>query len=149
MFYGISQCGTRHPECVLLEESRQRFPVTFTDFAQHPSDGFVDQIVRMRKKFFGQRERIGKFTVSDKRDRRNDRDALLPQTRAFRHPIQDVPLFIEQIQSDDRRTGQVYQIPVVRPVGMLEVERVDFRSFLSEAFLNRSVRISRAQRRAS
>ena len=53
MFYGISQSGTRHTECVLFEETRQSLPVAFADFAQHPSDGFVYQIVRMRKEFLG------------------------------------------------------------------------------------------------
>ena len=38
---------------MLFEEACQRLPVTFADFAQHSSDGFVYQIVRMRKEFLG------------------------------------------------------------------------------------------------
>ena len=84
----------------------------------------MHQVMFMRHQFFRQCQRIGIFTVTDKRHRRYHCDTLFPQAIAFRQFIQPGPVFIQQIKPHQMRTSYIHQIPVIDPAGIAEIKIV-------------------------
>lgn len=61
------------------EKGFQSCLVPFPDFAEHPSDSFMDQILPIRQKPFSDPERISKVVLADEVVRRDNADPPFPE----------------------------------------------------------------------
>ena len=83
MFDGITQGGTRQVCGLLLQELGQDLSIHLPYLSQHPSDGFVNQIVWMGGEMDRQVQGIRKISRFDKGPGRYDADPLFPKTLAL------------------------------------------------------------------
>ncbi len=64
---------------MIFQERQEYLLVTVANFAQHPTDRFVHQVVRMIQHEFGELNRVGKIALLDVMESRDDRDTITPQ----------------------------------------------------------------------
>lgn len=63
--------------------------VVFAYFAQHPADGFVDEVVWVGEEGVGDSECVGKSVVADEGECGDDCDALFPEVVAVGEWVED------------------------------------------------------------
>ena len=88
--------------------SEKRFlhrAITLADFAEHPADGLVNQIVRVVDQDRGDPKGCGKLAALDPMKCREHRDATLPQM--FRaSQLHQYPLIASiKVRTDDKFSG--------------------------------------------
>ena len=64
-----------------LEEGFLDGTITVADFAQHPADGLVDEVVGVVPEDGGDAEGVGEIVLPDEVKGREDGDAAFPQGR--------------------------------------------------------------------
>lgn len=111
---GVAEHGSGYGCQAGLQIGLEDFPVAFSDFAQHPSDGLVDQVVRMRHEPVGDRQRMAEIAVADELHRRHDRNAVLPERAGGRcHLVEKGAILAEKPVSQQLIAGKIDEIPVV------------------------------------
>lgn len=63
LFERVAEHGTRHRRCVCVEKGDESALITFPHLAQHPTDGFVHEIVRVVEQKLAERERVGEVVL--------------------------------------------------------------------------------------
>ena len=119
MLDGVAESRTRKPGRITFQKVGEGIPVSFAHLAEHPSYGFMHQVMFMRHQPFGQRQCIGKIRTADKGPGTDNRNPLLPQII-----IQDgtVPAYL--IFADNIPAGQIQQIPFIATTGILQIETI-------------------------
>jgi len=85
--------------------------VPLADFAQHPADRLVDQVVRVAQQRAGDGERVVVRAGLDVRKGREDGDAPIPDAGRSRQLSQDPTIPAAEVGADDVLGRQIDQIP--------------------------------------
>ena len=64
MLDGVAESRTRKPGRITFQKVGEGIPVSFAHLAEHPSYGFMHQVMFMRHQPFGQRQCIGKIRTA-------------------------------------------------------------------------------------
>ena len=134
---GVAEHGSGHGCQAGLQIGLEDFPVAFSDFAQHPSDSLVDQVVRMRHEPVGDRQRMAEIAVADELHRRHYRNAVLPERAGGRcHLVEKGAVSAEKPVPQQLVAGKIDKVPVVDEfrVGKIDVDALAlfFRTLLRE-----------------
>ena len=79
MLDGIAQGGARNSGVVAFEEGEEASAVFDSSFAEHPSDGFVHEVVFVSEEGFGEAECVVELSGADEGECGDDGDASLPE----------------------------------------------------------------------
>ena len=114
---------------VVLKDVQAAFP----HFAEHPSHGFVDEVVGMVEQKVSDAQGVSIFVVADEHPVGDDGNTLLPKAGAQGQTVEDGAVWhaavgegMEQPVSENLWARHVDEIPVVGPMGMLQVEGGNF-----------------------
>lgn len=80
---GITKSSAGKAGGMVVEKIEKGFKVAFADFAEHPTDGFVNKIVGIGNENKGKIESIFKLVLADESEGRNERNTLFPKTAGF------------------------------------------------------------------
>ncbi len=83
-FYGVSQGGAGHAEVVLLQKACHGRFVFFAHFAQHPSYGFVYQVVSVAQMSLCDAEYVVEIAFAYECEACDYGYSLMPQVAALR-----------------------------------------------------------------
>ena len=101
----------------MVVEGQKRLYVAFADFAEHPAEGFVNEIVRMRQKEGAESEGVGEFACTDEG---LGGDALLPEAGGGGEGIWHGAVSLEEPGTEDMWGAGIDEVPVVDPLGVGE-----------------------------
>src|SRR4029077_11184959 len=121
-FDRISQASTRHPRVILREKIQHCGLGPLTGFAQHPTDGFVDQVVLVFQQEGGDAKCIFEVASFDECRSRNNRDSTLPNIRRLGEAIEDLSRPGRQMLSHDTSSAGIAEISVIYVARVLQVE---------------------------
>lgn len=110
---------------MLAEEAFEERLIAFADFAEHPSGGFVNEVVPIVGEHFGDRQRVIEIVVADEVLRGDDGDAAFPERFGLRERVQTIAIAFEQMRADDVRCRGVDQIPVVDAMRVRDVAPIN------------------------
>jgi len=113
VFDCISQGSTRHPRVILREKIQHCGLGPLAGFAQHPADGFVDQVVLVFQQDGGNAECIFEVASFDECRSRNNRDSTLPNVRRLGEAIEDLSRPGCQTLSHNVRSGSIDEIQLL------------------------------------
>lgn len=101
----------------------ERRLVSLAHFSQHPSDGFVHQIVLVSEKLLRKCANLSKLARFDERERGHHRNALLPKIPRASEGVKGsgISLF-EHNTSDEIGSGTIDEIPVVHRTNVAEIK---------------------------
>ncbi len=120
---GISKHCAGHLQAVLVEEICQSVFIALADFAEHPADGLLHEVMPCVKKHSCKIHRVTELFVPYEGQGGNDRYPLLPHIVRSGQRIQDLPVRRpSQMASENRWSGKVDQVPVVDPFRMTQIE---------------------------
>lgn len=140
MFDGVSKHGARHVVGVSLEECEERRAIALADFAEHPTAGFVDQVVRVVQESLAEGDGIFEVVVADEVQGSDDGHTSLPEDFGPSKLMEGSAWAGEEEGSEEGWGGRIDQVPVVdaarsgkiETVGLLGGERVFFAFDLSD-----------------
>ena len=123
-FNRVAKHGPGHGEAVGVEEVHQLARVPFAGFAQHPSAGFVDEVLRGIEEMGGEGKCFREVALADKGKRRDDGDSLFPEDFRGGEFPERIARAIEKVGADDFIGRDVHEIPIVDPRsgGKIEIE---------------------------
>lgn len=97
----------------------------FANFAQHPADGLVDEIVLVVEKGFGETDGIVEVGGLDEAEGGEHGDAPVPDALALGQLVQEAAVLVDEVAADDFGRGDVHQVPTVDPSAVRYVAVVD------------------------
>jgi len=99
--------------------------IPFPDLAQHPTDGFMNQIVRISQQFFGKVQSVGEMPLFDVMECRHHGYPSMPKIGGPGQNVQ--PSFFPRFYpaADNVLSRTVHQVPVVDITQTGKVEVVD------------------------
>lgn len=128
-FYGVAQGDAWEVGEVGVEVGGEEGFVDFAYFAEHPSYGFVDEVVRVGEEGVGYLEEGVGVVVAYEGEVGDDGDALFPDVGALREGVEELAAMgiavgcgEEEELPDYGGAGGVDKVPVVGVCGVGEVE---------------------------
>jgi hypothetical protein len=114
----------------MIEETAERGDVALTNFAQHPADCLVHQIVGISECALSKREQQIWLPDAHECPGRQHGDPALPEARRAKESLEPNALLgvIEQVRAQDSWRGSVDQVPVVERASRREQHPVDARA---------------------
>jgi hypothetical protein len=99
--------------------------VALADLPQHPTAGFVDEVMAIPKQRTTEAERIVEIAAPNEGKGRDHRHAATPQRRGRSQPVEEVARTVHEPLAEEGRGGQVHEIPVIESVECAEIEACD------------------------
>lgn len=114
MLDGVAEHRAGHLASVFVEEADQQRAVDpLADFAQHPADSLLDEVVFFAQQFLCDLECRRRVAALDEAERADDRDSAFPELVALGEGKEDIARVVEVVLADEELGRRVDEIPVV------------------------------------
>lgn len=122
-FYGVTEHSSGHLEGVKIEEGKEKlFIDSLSDFAEHSSDSFVDEVVGVVQEKFGELEGVRMLTLFDEVEGGDDGDPSFSEGGRSGELVEFGAVLVEVVATDDFRGSEVDEISIIDEGGIAEVE---------------------------
>lgn len=127
VFEGVAEGGAGHGFVMLVEEGLEVGAAgTLADFAEHPADGFVNEVVFVIEQDLGDGEGVEGFGLLDVVEGGDHGDAAFPEDGGAGEFGEEGFVAAGEVVADEMLGTDVDQVPVVDAMGVFQIKVVEF-----------------------